>query len=107
MPVGRRPRRSVVEMQPVPRPATTWPAIAAVTAVAFALPLRAMLHAAGPAMEEGFMLVFPDRVLHGQIANKDFLYLYGPGSLWVLAAIYKVFGVHILVERVVGLAQLV
>jgi len=58
-------------------------------------------------MEEGFMLVFPDRVLHGAVANKDFFYLYGPGSLWVLAAIYKVFGVHILVERAVGLAQLV
>ncbi|MGO9872990.1 MAG: hypothetical protein ACLPVY_04250 [Acidimicrobiia bacterium] len=77
------------------------------TAVAFILPLRAMLRSAGPAMEEGFMLVFPDRVLHGAIPNKDFLYLYGPGSLWVLAAIYKVFGVHILVERLVGLAQLV
>jgi hypothetical protein len=107
MPVGRRPPRSVVETQLVPRPARTWPTIAVVTAVAFVLPLRAMLHAAGPAMEEGFMLVFPDRVLHGQIANKDFFYLYGPGSLWVLAAIYKVFGVHILVERTVGLAQLV
>ncbi|HTD50985.1 MAG TPA: hypothetical protein VK771_10315 [Acidimicrobiia bacterium] len=66
-----------------------------------------MLHAAGPAMEEGFMLAFPDRVLHGAVANKDFFYLYGPGSLWVLAAIYKIFGVHILVERAVGLAQLV
>lgn len=88
-------------------PAKTWPTVAIVTAVAFILPLRALLHSAGPAMEEGFMLVFPDRVLHGAIPNNDFLYLYGPGSLWVLAVIYKVFGVHILVERLVGLAQLV
>jgi len=58
-------------------------------------------------MEEGFMLVFPDRVLHGAIPNRDFLYLYGPGSLWTLAAVYKVFGTHLLVERLAGLAQLV
>jgi len=107
MPVGHSPSRSIVETHSVPRPAKTWPTIAAVTTVAFVLPLRALLRSAGPAMEEGFMLVFPDRVLHGAIANKDFFYLYGPGSLWVLAAIYKVFGVHILVERTVGLAQLV
>ena len=53
------------------------------------------------------MLVFPDRVLHGAVPNKDFLYLYGPGSLWSLAAVYKVFGTHLLVERLAGLAQLV
>ncbi|MDQ1385848.1 MAG: hypothetical protein QOG65_3227, partial [Actinomycetota bacterium] len=58
-------------------------------------------------MEEGFMLVFPDRVLHGSVPNKDFLYLYGPGSLWALAGVYKVFGTHLLVERLAGLAQLI
>ena len=50
------------------------------------------------------MLVFPDRVLHGAIPNKDFLYLYGPGSLWVLAGVYKVFGTHLVVERLAGFA---
>jgi hypothetical protein len=87
-------------------PATWW-LIAAVAAFAYLLPLRALLHSPGPAMEEGFMLVFPDRVLHGAIPNKDFLYLYGPGSLWSLAAVYKVFGAHLLVERAAGLVQLV
>ena len=29
------------------------------------------------------MLVFPERLLHGDIPNRDFLHLYGPGSLWV------------------------
>ena len=53
------------------------------------------------------MLVFPDRVLHGAVPNKDFLYLYGPGSLWSLAGVYKVFGTHLLVERLAGLTQLV
>ena len=90
----------------VPAPAEWW-IILAVAVIAYLLPLRALLHAPGAAMEEGFMLVFPDRVLHGAIPNKDFLYLYGPGSLWALAGIYKVFGTHLLVERFAGLAQLV
>jgi hypothetical protein len=89
---------------PVPAP---WWLVTIVALVAYLLPLRALLHAPGAAMEEGYMLVYPDRVLHGWVANKDFLYLYGPGSLWSLAAIYKVFGTHLLVERLAGFAQLV
>jgi hypothetical protein len=56
-------------------------------------------------MEEGFMLVFPERVLAGDVPNEDFLHLYGPGSLWVLAAVYEVFGVELHVERLAGFAQ--
>jgi hypothetical protein len=97
---------SVEPERATPVPAPLW-LIVLVALVGYALPLRALLHAPGAAMEEGFMLVFPDRVLHGAVANKDFLYLYGPGSLWSLAAIYKVFGTHLLVERLAGLAQLV
>lgn len=51
------------------------------------------------------MLVFPERVLAGDVANEDFLHLYGPGSLWVLAAIYKLFGVALHVERLAAFAQ--
>lgn len=76
-----------------------------VIAIAFAVPLRGLLRSQGPPMEEGFMLVFPEMVLHGRVANHDFLYLYGPGSLWVLAAVFKVFGTTLLTERVFGLVQ--
>jgi hypothetical protein len=76
-----------------------------VIGILFVLPLRGLLRAQGPPMEEGFMLVFPERVLHGAIPNKDFLHLYGPGSLWVLAAVYKVFGTRLVVERLFGLLQ--
>jgi hypothetical protein len=79
-------------------------AVAAV-ALAFALPLRGLLRAQGPPMEEGFMLVFPELVLKGEIPNRDFLHLYGPGSLWALAGAYKVFGVSLMTERVFGLLQ--
>jgi hypothetical protein len=74
-------------------------------ALVFAIPLRGLLRAPGPPMEEGFMLVFPERVLHGAIPNRDFLHLYGPGSLWALAGMFKVFGVSLLNERMFGLAQ--
>jgi hypothetical protein len=72
---------------------------------AFALPLRGLLRSPGPPMEEGFMLVFPERVLAGAIPNRDFLYLYGPGSLWALAGVFKVFGTSLVTERLVGLLQ--
>ena len=77
----------------------------AVLAVAFALPLRGLLRNQGPPMEEGFMLVFPERVLHGDFPNKDFLHLYGPGSLWVLAGWMKVLGVTLTSERLFALLQ--
>ena len=58
----------------------------------FLLPLRGLLRSQGPPMEEGFMLTFPQRVLRGELPNVDFLHLYGPGSVWVLAGFFKVFG---------------
>jgi hypothetical protein len=73
---------------------------------ALALPFRALLTTPGPPMEEGFMLVFPARVLAGAVPNVDFLHLYGPGGLWVLAGIYKLFGGTLFVERMFGLAQI-
>src|SRR5512143_2801950 len=76
-----------------------------IVALVFALPLRGLLRAPGPPMEEGFMLTFPERVLHGAVPNRDFLHLYGPGSLWVLAGVYKVFGTSLTVERLFGLVQ--
>jgi phage shock protein PspC (stress-responsive transcriptional regulator) len=77
----------------------------AMIAVVFLIPLRGLLRAPGPPMEEGFMLVFPERVLHGDVPNRDFLHLYGPGSLWALAGAFKVFGVSLLTERIFGLLQ--
>jgi 4-amino-4-deoxy-L-arabinose transferase-like glycosyltransferase len=76
-----------------------------IVALMFALPLRGLFRAPGPPMEEGFMLVFPEQVLKGAIPNRDFLHLYGPGSLWALAGVFKVFGVSLISERGFGLLQ--
>ncbi|HUP84189.1 MAG TPA: hypothetical protein VM143_00855 [Acidimicrobiales bacterium] len=78
-----------------------------VVLLACLLPLPALWRLPGPPMEEGFMLVFPELVLHGRIPNRDFLHLYGPGGLWVLAAAFKIFGTLLSVERAVGFLQLV
>ncbi len=85
-----------------------WRTVVAVgiVGVAFALPLRALFRYQGPPMEEGFMLVFPERVLRGALPNRDFLHLYGPGSLWALAGWFKAFGVSLASERIFGMLQL-
>lgn len=70
-----------------------------------ALALPALYRAVGSTMEEGFMLVFPERVLKGAIANVDFLHLYGPGSLHVLSLWYRIFDVSLVSERTFGLIQ--
>lgn len=51
------------------------------------------------------MLAFPEQLLSGRYPHRDFLHLYGPGSLWVLAGVFKVFGTTLTVERLVGFAQ--
>jgi hypothetical protein len=84
-----------------------WVIPAVIVAIAILLPARGVFRAPGPPMEEGFMLVFPERLLEGDIPNKDFLHLYGPGSIWVIAALFKVFGISIWTARIFGFAQLV
>lgn len=71
--------------------------------VAVALP--ALFRATGSTMEEGFMLVFPELVRKGAIANVDFLHLYGPGSLHALAGWFSLFGTDLFSERLFGLIQ--
>ncbi len=51
------------------------------------------------------MLVFPKLVQQGQAANEDFLHLYGPASLDVLALWYRVAGDTLESQRTFGLLQ--
>ena len=92
---------------PAVRHRWSWSTFAGVGVVAFVtlLPVRGMYHSTGGTMEEGFMLSFPERILKGAVPNVDFLHLYGPGALDVLAGWYKVFGVTLQAERTFGLLQ--
>ncbi len=80
--------------------------VAVSTLLAFCLlPVRGLYRATGSSMEEGFMLVFPKLVQQGKVPNVDFLHLYGPGSLDLLAGWYRVFGYTLEAERTFGLLQ--
>ena len=82
----------------------TWAAIGSVLAL-IALPLRGLYHTTGGTMEEAFMMVFPERMLKGDLPNREFLHLYGPGALQVLAGWYKIVGISLESERTFGLIQ--
>jgi hypothetical protein len=73
--------------------------------VVIAAPLRGLYRATGSSMEEGFMLVFPKLVQQGQAPNEDFLHLYGPASLDVLALWYRIAGDTLESQRTFGLLQ--
>jgi hypothetical protein len=54
-------------------------------------------------MDEGALLVYPERIAKGQLPYRDFETFYGPANLYLLSAFYSVFGTTITVERTVGL----
>ena len=85
-------------------PLRTWAGLA-VVAVLVVIPLRGLYRFTGGTMEEGFMLYFPERMAKGDVPNVDFLHLYGPGSLHVLAGWYEMFGNTLAAERTFGLIQ--
>lgn len=93
---------------PVSDPRATSPArwaAPAFVALTTLPPLYGLWRSQGTPMEEGFMLTFPEMVLEGKVPNRDFLHLYGPGSLWVLAAVFAVAGTSLAAERAVGYLQ--
>jgi len=90
---------------PLRRPSWRGVVAVAVVLVVIAIPVRGLFKATGSSMEEGFMLVFPHLVWQGRIPNVDFLHLYGPGSLDILALWYQLFGYTLEAERTFGLLQ--
>ncbi len=54
--------------------------------------------------DEGTLLVYPVQMLHGAVPNRAFTSVYGTVNLWVLAVAFKVLGVTVTTERLVGLA---
>ena len=49
--------------------------------------------------DEGLILFGAARVMDGAIPHRDFYTLYGPGQFYILAALYKIFGASVLIER--------
>ncbi|HEX8897991.1 MAG TPA: hypothetical protein VF751_04785 [Chthoniobacterales bacterium] len=71
--------------------------------IILSIPLWQGFDAAGFGMDEGFLLVYPELILKGQLPYRDFESFYGPGDPYALSAAYAVFGPNIFVERAVGL----
>jgi hypothetical protein len=75
----------------------------AVLVVAVLLPLRSEFRRAVWPQDEGVLLVYPSQMLHGGVPNHSFESVYGAGSLWAVAAAFKLFGYSVTAERGVGL----
>lgn len=50
--------------------------------------------------DEGFILHAAQRVARGEIVYKDFDFIYTPGAIFLLAAVFKLFGESILIGRI-------
>ncbi|MFZ1947802.1 MAG: hypothetical protein WAW06_09690 [bacterium] len=55
----------------------------------------------GFAYDEGYLLDSVERIMDGQVIYRDFHHTYAPGSFYLVAALFKVLGHNILVERAV------
>jgi Dolichyl-phosphate-mannose-protein mannosyltransferase len=92
------PARAIELRKVVPE----WVVVAAGATVA----LLPQLSRPGPEMDEGLVLSYAERLLHGAIPYRDFPY-YGPANLWNVAAAFALFGVRQSVERGLGLVYVV
>ena len=55
--------------------------------------------------DEGIMLTGAMRVAAGQVVHRDFYYNYGPANIFIIAALFKVFGETLLVSRIWWIVQ--
>lgn len=54
--------------------------------------------------DEAVILVGAEKILNGQIPHRDFSSEYPPGQLYMLAALFKIFGTSVITERIYDLA---
>jgi hypothetical protein len=64
---------------------------------------RPGFYTAGSRMDEATLLVYPEMMLKGKVAYRDFETFYGPANLCTLAAVFRACGTTIMTERTVGL----
>jgi hypothetical protein len=77
-------------------------ALGAVGTAVVALLLARQFRGPGAEMDEGAVLAYSGRVLHGAVPWRDFQTFYGPGNLWLVAGASKVFGLSVATERAIG-----
>ena len=91
-------RQVVPRVKPIGRHGTHMQAalIFLVSLLGFALFLNTTINI----YDEGITLMGAERIAHGQMPNRDFYTLYGPGYFALLAGLFALFGHSILVERI-------
>jgi hypothetical protein len=75
------------------------PAAITVLIVLAALVYFASFMRYGLAYDEGYLLDSVERILDGQVIYRDFHHTYAPGSFYLVAALFRMFGQSIMVER--------
>jgi hypothetical protein len=71
--------------------------------VAYFLIVLPMMDSITNPLDEGLLLVYPELLNKGVLPQRDFESIYPPGSIWALAAAYKLTGADIFTERTVGM----
>jgi hypothetical protein len=79
---------------------------ATVAAVALLVVLLALpnFRRPGAPMDEGILLVYPDRILAGDVPLRDFETFYGPAGFYLIAGAFTAFGTGLDTERGVAVA---
>lgn len=72
----------------------------------FAVPAIGLIGGPGSTYEEGYLLTQPWQSMIGMVPHRDFFSLYGPSASTVPALIYRVVGVGLTQERVLGIVLL-
>lgn len=67
-----------------------------------AIPLWGAFDKPALPMDEGFLLVYPELILKGQVPYRDFETFYGPANPYLLSGVFAIFDPGIFVERSVG-----
>jgi hypothetical protein len=84
-------------------PRIGWTAAAVSTLALAALASVPTWNDPGVPQDEGLLLVEPERLLEGELPNRDFESFYGPANTQLLAGVYAVTGPDVEAERAVGL----
>ena len=79
-------------------------ALAAAIALTLLAVFLAEFHEPASPMDEATLLVYPERILKGDLPYRDFETFYGPANPFLLAAVYSITSPGILAERATGLA---
>lgn len=94
------------EPDPAPAPRHQRELLGGLFLITFLIPAIGLIWGPSNAYEEGYLLTHPWQVMEGAVPHRDFFTLYGPLATWFPAQLYKVIGIGLTQERLIGIAVL-